>query len=167
MTLLNRAVIAGRVRAFDAKLVPWKPPAAPLPSPVVHPEPEMVPETAPDELPHASRWLPVRMPVKLHPSIEDIQRAVCRGTKLTRNHLLSALRLAPIVLQRQISMFLASELAFKSFTEIGRRHGNRDHTTAIHACRKITAMIAADPAFAEKVDQLRSEIMKPFQGGGE
>ena len=69
--------------------------------------------------------------------IEDIQRAVARHYNVSRADMLSSRRTANVVRPRQIAMYLAKTLTLRSLPEIGRRFGGRDHTTVLHAVRKI------------------------------
>ena len=69
--------------------------------------------------------------------IEDIQRIVARQYNVSRADLLSSRRTANVVRPRQVAMYLAKILTLRSLPEIGRRFGGRDHTTVLHAVRKI------------------------------
>ena len=69
--------------------------------------------------------------------IEDIQRIVARQYNVSRSDLLSSRRTANVVRPRQVAMYLAKTLTLRSLPEIGRRFGGRDHTTVLHAVRKI------------------------------
>ena len=60
-----------------------------------------------------------------------------------------------MVRPRQIAMYLAKSLTPRSLPEIGRRFGNRDHTTVLHAVRKIEEMAGADRAFADEIEMLK------------
>lgn len=71
------------------------------------------------------------------PSIEKIQRAVCRETRISKLDLLSRRRTAAVVMPRQIAMALAKLLTGRSLPEIGRHFGGMDHTTVLHAVRKM------------------------------
>ena len=71
--------------------------------------------------------------------VRDIERAVCQRFKLTPERLRGAERQRKIARPRQIAMYLARELTDASLPQIGR-HFARDHTTVIHACKKIAAM---------------------------
>lgn len=64
---------------------------------------------------------------------------------------------------RQIAMFLARELTVHSLPEIGRYFGGRDHTTVIHAIRRITGLCATEPPVAHDVAMLRQRIQNPGQ----
>ncbi|MBA4613424.1 chromosomal replication initiator protein DnaA [Stappia taiwanensis] len=87
--------------------------------------------------------------------IEDIQRVVSKHYNVSKADLLSARRTRTIVRPRQIAMFLAKMMTPRSLPEIGRRFGNRDHTTVLHAVRKIEEMSRADANLAQEIDLLR------------
>lgn len=90
--------------------------------------------------------------------IEDIQRIVCKQYNVSKADLLSSRRTRTVVRPRQIAMYLSKTLTPRSLPEIGRRFGNRDHTTVLHAVRKIEDMIRADRGFADEVDVLKRQI---------
>jgi len=71
------------------------------------------------------------------PNIQEIQRLVAGHFHLTIEQLTSDKRNSEIVLPRQVAIYLSRELTGKSLSEIGRDFGGRDHTTVLHACRKI------------------------------
>jgi chromosomal replication initiator protein len=87
--------------------------------------------------------------------IEDIQRIVARHYNVSRADVLSARRTATVVRPRQIAMYLSKVLTLRSLPEIGRRFGGRDHTTVLHAVRKIDGLLHTDTALAEDVDLLK------------
>ncbi|AXS38982.1 chromosomal replication initiator protein DnaA [Breoghania sp. L-A4] len=87
--------------------------------------------------------------------IEDIQRVVSKHYNVSKSDLLSARRTRTIVRPRQIAMFLAKALTPRSLPEIGRRFGNRDHTTVLHAVRKITELSSNDPNLAQEIELLK------------
>lgn len=87
--------------------------------------------------------------------IEDIQRIVARQYNVSRADLLSSRRTANVVLPRQVAMYLAKTLTLRSLPEIGRRFGGRDHTTVLHAVRKIEGLVANDSSLAGEVEQLK------------
>ncbi len=89
------------------------------------------------------------------PKIEDIQRVVSQHYGVSRQDLVSARRTRTIVQPRQIAMYLSKTLTPRSLPEIGRRFGNRDHTTVLHAVRKIDGMIAKEPQIAEDIETLK------------
>jgi chromosomal replication initiator protein len=82
-------------------------------------------------------------------SIDNIQRTVAEYYKLRTSDLLSPKRSRSIARPRQIAMALAKELTKKSLPEIGNAFGGRDHTTVLHATRKIKALRATDETVEE------------------
>ncbi|MBL8574686.1 MAG: chromosomal replication initiator protein DnaA [Hyphomicrobiaceae bacterium] len=87
--------------------------------------------------------------------IEDIQRIVTSHYNVSKADLLSARRTRTVVRPRQIAMYLAKVMTPRSLPEIGRRFGGRDHTTVLHAVRKIEEMVGADRGFADEVELLK------------
>ena len=87
--------------------------------------------------------------------IEDIQRVVARQYNVSRADLLSSRRTANVVRPRQIAMYLAKTLTLRSLPEIGRRFGGRDHTTVLHAVRKIENLVGTDMTLADEIELLK------------
>jgi chromosomal replication initiator protein len=87
--------------------------------------------------------------------IEDIQRVVARQYNVSRADLLSSRRTANVVRPRQIAMYLAKTLTLRSLPEIGRRFGGRDHTTVLHAVRKIENLVGNDTGLADEIEILK------------
>jgi chromosomal replication initiator protein len=92
--------------------------------------------------------------------IEDIQRVVARQYNVSRSDLLSSRRTANVVRPRQVAMYLAKTLTLRSLPEIGRRFGGRDHTTVLHAVRKIEGLVGADMALAEEIEILKRQLQE-------
>jgi chromosomal replication initiator protein len=92
--------------------------------------------------------------------IEDIQRVVARQYNVSRSDLLSSRRTANVVRPRQVAMYLAKTLTLRSLPEIGRRFGGRDHTTVLHAVRKIEALVAKDVGLSEEVESLKRQLQE-------
>jgi chromosomal replication initiator protein len=90
--------------------------------------------------------------------IEDIQKAVATHFNVSKHDLLSARRTRAIVRPRQIAMYLAKTMTPRSFPEIGKRFGGRDHTTVLHAVRKVEELRAADETLAHEIELLRRMI---------
>jgi len=90
--------------------------------------------------------------------IEDIQRVVARQYNVSRADLLSSRRTANVVRPRQVAMYLSKVLTLRSLPEIGRRFGGRDHTTVLHAVRKIEALASNDAALAEEIEVLKRQL---------
>ena len=99
-------------------------------------------------------------------TIEEIKKKVAENYALKVQDLESPNRSRSIVRPRQIAMYLARLLTPRSYPEIGRRFGNRDHTTVMHAVETIQRLTSIDPTFAEEVEQLRLSIRTwPVEGG--
>jgi len=92
--------------------------------------------------------------------IEDIQRIVARQFNVSKNDLLSNRRTRVIVRPRQIAMYLAKVMTPRSLPEIGRRFGGRDHTTVLHAVRKIEALTSEDQKLAHEIELLKRLILE-------
>ncbi|MGH6735606.1 MAG: chromosomal replication initiator protein DnaA [Methyloceanibacter sp.] len=87
--------------------------------------------------------------------IDDILRTVSKHYGVNRSDLLSGRRNRSIVRPRQIGMYLAKLLTSRSLPEIGRRFGNRDHTTVLHAIRKIEQLMTDDNQLREEIELLK------------
>jgi chromosomal replication initiator protein len=92
--------------------------------------------------------------------IEEIQRIVARQYNVSRADLLSSRRTANVVRPRQVAMYLAKTLTLRSLPEIGRRFGGRDHTTVLHAVRKIENLVNTDNALAEEIEILKRQLQE-------
>ena len=92
--------------------------------------------------------------------IEDIQRLVANHYNVSRADILSSRRTATVVRPRQIAMYLAKSLTLRSLPEIGRRFGGRDHTTVLHAVRKIEGLVGKDQELAGEIDHLRRMLQE-------
>ncbi|HUH48367.1 MAG TPA: chromosomal replication initiator protein DnaA [Mycoplana sp.] len=90
--------------------------------------------------------------------IEDIQRVVAKHYNVSRQELVSSRRTRVVVMPRQIAMYLSKTLTPRSFPEIGRRFGGRDHTTVLHAVRKIEDLITSDTKLGHEIELLKRLI---------
>ena len=89
-----------------------------------------------------------------HITIDEIQRNVCAHFNIKMTDMSSARRARAVARPRQIAMYLAKMLTSRSLPEIGRKFGNRDHTTVMHAVKKIEELRAIDPTINEDVEIL-------------
>ena len=87
-------------------------------------------------------------------SIENIQKTVAEYFNLRTSDLLSAKRSRSIARPRQLAMALAKELTKKSLPEIGQAFGGRDHTTVLHATRKVKELLDSDASVEEDYKNL-------------
>ncbi|MBO6508542.1 MAG: chromosomal replication initiator protein DnaA [Roseibium sp.] len=90
--------------------------------------------------------------------VEEIQQVVCKHYSVTKADLLSSCRARTLVRPRQIAMYIAKVVTGRSLPEIGRRFGNRDHTTVLHAVRKIEGMVKKDKVLAQEIELLKRLI---------
>jgi len=88
-------------------------------------------------------------------TIEEIQKRVAEHYNIRLTDMSSARRARNVARPRQVAMYLAKQLTSRSLPEIGRRFGNRDHTTVMHAVSRITELMDKDVSFAEDVELLR------------
>jgi chromosomal replication initiator protein len=86
--------------------------------------------------------------------IDDILKVVGRHYNVARADLLSPRRARSVVVPRQVGMYLAKKLTARSLPEIGRRFGGRDHSTVLHAVRKIEDLMKSDDRLAREVGLL-------------
>jgi chromosomal replication initiator protein len=93
-------------------------------------------------------------------SIEDIQRKTAEFYKLDVRDFHSPQRARRVARPRQVAMYLSRKLTTRSLPEIGRRFGGRDHTTVLHACRRIEALCEEDPLFKQEVDFLSQMLSR-------
>ncbi|MCF6273490.1 MAG: chromosomal replication initiator protein DnaA [Rhodobacteraceae bacterium] len=91
-------------------------------------------------------------------TIEEIQRKVAEHYNLRISDLLSPRRARAVARPRQVAMFLSKSLTSKSLPEIGRKFGGRDHTTVIHAVKRVEEMRQTDSQIADDVEILRRTL---------
>ncbi len=88
-------------------------------------------------------------------TIEEIQKRVAEHWNIRLADMSSARRARAVARPRQVAMYLAKQLTSRSLPEIGRKFGNRDHTTVMHAVSRVTELIEQDADFGERVELLR------------
>jgi chromosomal replication initiator protein len=88
-------------------------------------------------------------------TIEEIQKRVAEHFNVRIADMHSARRARAVARPRQVAMYLSKQLTSRSLPEIGRKFGGRDHTTVMHAVRKIEELKSTDNGFAEDVELLR------------
>lgn len=88
-------------------------------------------------------------------TIEEIQKRVADHYNIRISDMSSARRARAVARPRQVAMFLAKQLTQRSLPEIGRKFGNRDHTTVMHAIQRVTELMGVDAVFADDVELLR------------
>ncbi|MSP68042.1 MAG: chromosomal replication initiator protein DnaA [Alphaproteobacteria bacterium] len=100
----------------------------------------------------------VLRPYERRISIDDIQSCVTAYYGIRMQDMRSHRRAIAIARPRQLAMFLAKELTQRSLPEIGRQFGNRDHTTVMHAVRRIEELRAIDRSLAEDLVNIRRRL---------
>ncbi|MCZ6455129.1 MAG: chromosomal replication initiator protein DnaA [Alphaproteobacteria bacterium] len=88
-------------------------------------------------------------------TIEEIQKRVAEHFNIRLADMHSARRARAVARPRQVAMYLAKQLTARSLPEIGRKFGGRDHTTVMHAVRKVEELRATDNSFNEDVELLK------------
>ena len=127
------------------------PPKKPPPAPVA--APRAIPEQPSRE------WKPwFRIIGAGAPTIKDVQVVTAEFYGFSINDLRSIRRDFPLVRVRQVAMYLAKTLTEKSMPEIGRRFGGRDHTTILHAVRRIKALMETDRELADEVAEIKYRL---------
>lgn len=91
-------------------------------------------------------------------TIDEIQRKVAEHYNIRLADMHSARRSRNVARPRQVAMFLSKQLTARSLPEIGRKFGGRDHTTVMHAVRKIEELATDDPSFAQDVEVIRRAL---------
>lgn len=91
-------------------------------------------------------------------TIDEIQRKVAEHYNLRLTDMHSARRARSVARPRQVAMYLAKILTARSLPEIGRKFGGRDHTTVMHAVRKIEELARDDPQIEQDVDVIRRAL---------
>jgi chromosomal replication initiator protein len=109
----------------------------------------------------AKAWLQeAELATERRPSlIERIITKVCLAFRVKARDLTGSSRLRTVLIPRQVAMYLANKVAKMPLTRIGAHFGNRDHTTVLHAVRKIETTIQADAQLARVVRELQSEVL--------
>jgi chromosomal replication initiator protein len=91
-------------------------------------------------------------------SIADVASLVADRFHVTVDQLKSKKRTQDVALARQVAMYVARETVGASLSMIGRAFGNRDHTTVMHACHKVSLLCNQDPKFRGRIKDLLSEL---------
>lgn len=119
----------------------------------VLPGEDLTPATIDEILGAAGDGQPVRV------RVDDILAVVCSRYGVSRVDIKGQRRTANVVRPRQIAMYLAKTMTMRSLPEISRIFGGRDHTTVLHAVRKLERMVAADAAFSAEIETLRRLVL--------
>ncbi|MDZ4109806.1 MAG: chromosomal replication initiator protein DnaA [Brevundimonas sp.] len=91
-------------------------------------------------------------------TVDEIQKTVSEHFNLKQADLLSERRTRAVARPRQIAMYLCKQHTTRSYPDIGRRFGGRDHTTVLHGVRKIDSLLATDEQIARDVETLTRKL---------
>lgn len=92
------------------------------------------------------------------PTVHEIKHVVAEHFGITVTNIDSQSRRWKFCYPRQISYYLSQKLTLRSLPDIGRRHGGRDHTSALSGIRKIERLLETDVKLAKTVDDLRARL---------
>lgn len=90
--------------------------------------------------------------------MQTIRKIVCENYGIDATAMDSYCHAVKVTMPRQIAMYLCRKMTTNSLPQIGRRFANRDHTTVLHAVKKIAEMRAKDEAFNQKLAVLENTI---------
>ncbi|GAC1321845.1 MAG: chromosomal replication initiator protein DnaA [Thermoleophilaceae bacterium] len=93
-------------------------------------------------------------------TLEEIKRAAAEVFDISPEAIVAQDRRAPVALARQVAMYMARELTEETFPAIGRGFGGRNHSTVVHAHRRISEQIGRDKRTADAVDALRAHLSR-------
>jgi hypothetical protein len=96
------------------------------------------------------------------PAPEDLTRVVCEHYSVTPDDIQGKSRTQKLVKPRQRWAYLAYEVLKLSYPQIGRYLGGRDHTTTLHAHRKITELVNSDVVVRAEIDALKARLSRLF-----
>jgi chromosomal replication initiation ATPase DnaA len=110
------------------------------------------------EVERPPRGLPPEIAARGCPTIAEIQQMTAWHFDVSHEDILSSVLTNTLIRPRQVAMYLCRVLTAKSMSEIARRFGGRDHTTVIHAARRIEQRIETDAALAADVEALKGML---------
>jgi len=93
-------------------------------------------------------------------TVDRIQKAVCEEFRVTLTDMTSKRRARIIARPRQVAMYLSKKLTKRSLPDIGRRFGGRDHTTVMHAVKRIDSLRAEEPAFNAQIEAVETVLKR-------
>ena len=94
-------------------------------------------------------------------TIDEIQKKVATHYSIKLSDMSSSRRIRQVTLPRQVAMYLSKKLTTHSLPEIGKNFGGRDHTTVLHAVKRIEELMQTDSSLSEDVRLLRQVLEKP------
>lgn len=92
-------------------------------------------------------------------SIRGIQREVCTTYAVSLEGLAGATKSRPLVIARQVAMYLSRKLTGSTYSAVGEAFGGRDHSTVIYACRKVRAEMRRNRTFADRIVEIEKKLL--------
>lgn len=92
------------------------------------------------------------------PTVQRIQQVVCAHYHISSEELLSGSRAQEFATPRQVAMYLCRTLTGRSLPDIGRRFGDRKHTTVLHAARQIAARLEHSPRLKQQIQAIVAQL---------
>jgi hypothetical protein len=128
--------------------------------------PDPVAEVPPLPSPHGGhriafqKWIDSfePLPAPTYPTVHQIKRCVSEHFGVSVIDIDSPRRTARVVRTRQVAMYIAKQLTPRSFPDIGRKFGMRDHTTVLHAVRKVGKLVESNVEFAGEISLLMAKV---------
>ncbi|MCG6981850.1 MAG: hypothetical protein LJE88_10620 [Deltaproteobacteria bacterium] len=96
-------------------------------------------------------------------SIQVIQKEVCHTYGVSLEALPGATKSRPLVIARQVGMYLSRKLTGSTYASIGTSFGGRDHSTVIYACRKVRAEMRRNRVFAERIVEIEKRLLDSYK----
>jgi chromosomal replication initiator protein len=96
-------------------------------------------------------------------SMQGIQKEVCAAYGVSLEALPGATKSRPLVVARQVGMYLSRKLTGSTYAAIGSSFGGRDHSTVIYACRKVRAEIRRNRVFAERIVEIEKKLLEDYK----
>jgi chromosomal replication initiator protein len=95
-------------------------------------------------------------------SMQAIKKEVCAAYGVSLEALPGATKSRPLVIARQVGMYLSRKLTGSTYAAIGGSFGGRDHSTVIYACRKVRAEIRRNRVFAERIVEIEKKLLETY-----
>ncbi|MDB5552819.1 MAG: chromosomal replication initiator protein DnaA [Rhizobium sp.] len=146
-------------RLAQSKIVELAPPVVPAVDPEVAAAEWVERQLA--LMPMKETWFSIVEEIRtepVRPRVEKIQRETMAYFEMPSAAFFSERRTANLVRARQVAMYLAKTLTTKSLPEIGRRFGGKDHTTVLHAVRKIEKLLPSDMTVSDAVETIKAKL---------
>jgi chromosomal replication initiator protein len=96
-------------------------------------------------------------------SIQSIQRELCESYGLSREAVNGAAKSRPVAMARQVGMYLSRKLTNSTYAAIGAAFGGRDHSTVMHACRKVRREMRRNRALSEKILDIERNVLERYR----